>query len=243
MAVSVGDVWSLRDSEKLGLVVFVRAESAERPEDLRVVPIYTDREAIRSATHRDLVIPSSLNTLERTLLVASWNARGLDSGFLGTRVGTVGFEVVEAARAAEMACIIPDMDIGAAAKWLGARPKSKAALARAVGFQESELDEWDALVAALSPREELGMWVYEQFSGVLKRNPYQSTEAAQAMVGVPITHSLEGNLRGFYGSPNVPVYPPGPPAATCTASRTAPTGAVLVSAGEPTAPFLASADA
>lgn len=235
-SVSIGDIWSLRNTEKLGIVVFIRPESEDRPEDLRLVPIYTEPAALQRATHRDLVIPAEMSSVGKTILVASWNARGLDSSFLGRRVGTVAVEVIEAARTAEMAGIIPNIEMGSAAIWQGARPVSKKALARTAAFQESELEVWDALIRSLSAREEPEMIVLEQFEHnavtyVLRRS---ASALGDVAVGVPITHSFEGVQPAFYfyGGVDMLTDPPGSPGSVSLASRTAPNGAVLVSSGK-----------
>lgn len=228
-AVSVGDVFRLRNSDRFGLVIFVRAESDKRCEDLRIVPIYTESEVIASATHRDLVIPASENSLGLEMLIAAWNGRGLDSTYLGARIGSVKPQVVEATRCVELSSIIPGLDLDVAAKWLGLRPKGKAALERAADFQVSEAAAWDVVERNLTPCEDLQMIVFKQntFIGTLRRSVWTAAGAAGAF----ITHSLEleGALPAFSGEVTGVGQPPGPHSSAPTASRTAPNGAVLVS--------------
>lgn len=227
-AVSVGDVFRLRNSDRFGLVIFVRAESDKRCEDLRIVPIYTESEIIASATHRDLVIPASENSLGCEMLIAAWNGRGLDSTYLGARIGSVKPQVVEATRCVELSSIIPGLDLDVAAKWLGARPKGKAALERAAGFQVSEAAAWDAVERNLTHCEDLHI-VFRQntFIGTLTRSVWTAAEAAGAF----ITHNLEleGVIPAFSGEIAGVGQPPGPHSSASAASRTAPNGAVLVS--------------
>jgi hypothetical protein len=225
-AVRVGEIWELRNANKLGLVVFVRAAGQDQPEDLRLIPVYTHKDALKVATHRDLVIPPELNSLGCSLVVASWNARGLTSACLSRRVGRVRDDVVDGVRAAEMASIIPDYELGVARVWQGPQVSDVTLLDKAVEFQESELAAWDSLTDNLDCIAGREILVFEQddYSLVLRRSFEALSEAAIAH-GVWITHSIEGAYPAFYGGGPSPAYL----VAYQPASRTAPTGAVLVS--------------
>lgn len=153
-AVRVGDIWGLKGTNLYSLVIFVRTKSGRHAEDVRVVPIYRDAEALSLATHRDVVVPPDANSFGIPLLAASWNARGLTTSELEFLVGRVDAAVVEAVRTVEMSCIIPNIDLSSIGSWQGPQPVSHDQIESASLFQRREMSVWDSAIESLQEIQE-----------------------------------------------------------------------------------------
>ncbi len=143
--VSVGSIWQVNASKQIALVVFVRDAVHGRPEDVRVVPVHVGEAVVGLATHRDIVVPPTENSFGERLLLACWNARGLSRSDLQQQFGQVSASVVDAARTAEMAGLVPGLDIAKCRGWLGPRPVSDEAYMIVSEFQVDQAAAWDAL--------------------------------------------------------------------------------------------------
>jgi hypothetical protein len=198
--VSVGDIWNVNGSEKLGVIIFLRSNSANASDDLRVVPIYKGAAIGGVATHRDLIVPATENSLKTELLAAAWNARRIEIADLTSRLGTVTPSAVEAIRKAELIGIIPGIELPEWPGWQGPKFEDDEAAAAASDFQLGELRAWDALEDTLSAFRNHDVQIFEQYAyktaNLLKGRPVMSEilVSPSPVFFVPISNLDTGNL-------------------------------------------------
>jgi hypothetical protein len=96
-----GQVWQVKGSPELAVVVFVWDDEF-LGEDVRVLPVFVGPGNVGLATERDVVIPTDDNSLGAALLVNCWNGQVISRSDLGVCLGVVSERALDAARAIEM---------------------------------------------------------------------------------------------------------------------------------------------
>ncbi len=141
--IQVGDIYTVLDSEQMGIVIFEQVMKYATEQNIRIVPIYTDKEHLLMATGRDIIIPSSENPLKQSILAACWNARGMTSRQLSKYRGQVSEKVVKALRTCEITRIISDVDISDCLGWQGVPLRRNNETN--VNFQLGEIEKWNQI--------------------------------------------------------------------------------------------------
>lgn len=138
-----GQIWQLRDSDAAGLIVCIWDEPTGDEEDLRIVPVMVGSSFEPIATHLDVKIPASENSLNDGVIAFCWNARTLSSQDLMELVGEVSQTALEVVRDVEMVGIDRALE-AAHVEWRGPQVQNADADLR-VTAQAELLEEWDDL--------------------------------------------------------------------------------------------------
>jgi len=137
----VGQIWNVKGSSKLSIIVFISSDSEGHVEDLRVIPVYQGHYHL--ATPRDIVIPAEETSLRTRLLATCWNSRKLEVDDLEGCVGDVSSRVVEALRLGELIGIAPVEIPEYTQKWAGRYSGDRVTLERQASFQRKEVTYWN----------------------------------------------------------------------------------------------------
>lgn len=143
-----GQVWQIKDSTHLGLVVCVYDDELFG-EDVRVLPAFLGKALVPLALENDAVIPPSHNSFYDTLVVMPTNAQSLSRADLALPRGGVSDEALEAVRELELCGIAPGID-ARFDSWRGSAVAGTSE-APAIATARAQLfDIWDDIRSRLS---------------------------------------------------------------------------------------------